>query len=561
MKILGVNCAYHDSAACIVVDRTIVAAAEEERFTRRKHAKIARLDNPDEIPLHAIRFCLEEAGIEPGQIDHIGYSLDPERRRRNADFVDRVVEGSWGSRSGEEQFYRHVQRVPEALRALGLTGRFHWLAHHLCHAASAFYCSPFAEAGMLTLDGIGETTSTVLALAGPGGIRPWKEIEYPASIGFLWERFAKFLGFGEYDACKIMSLGAFGDATAFRPLLDRLAWPLRDGSFAMDGSLLCFRVEDYAPLENLLGMRRRKLHEPLEGRHMDLAAALQEKTDELVLALARALHGVSPSENLCLAGGVALNCLSNRKLLEEGPFRNLFVQPAANDAGTALGAALALSAQLGEARVAGLESCCLGPEYSAQAIQAALQRRGASYKRVDSIEWEAARLIAAGAVVAWFQGRMEFGPRALGSRSLLADPRDPATAQDLNLRIKHRESFRPFAASVLDEEAEEWFEIQRRSAASDFMLIAYPARAEVRERVPAVLHVDGTSRIQTVRRSASPRYHRLISCFRDLTGVPMLLNTSFNDSEPIACTPDDALDTFQKTQIDHLAIGDFMVSR
>jgi carbamoyltransferase len=561
MYVLGINSAYHESPACLLHNGRIVSAVEEERFTRRKHAKSARVDNADELPLYAIEHCLQSAGISSADVAHIGYSLNAAKRLENRSLVDIVVEGDWGSPSGEERFYRSLCRVPDTLRQMGFTGEFHWLDHHLCHAASAFHLSSFQEAAVLTVDGIGETSSTLFAWGEGTTLTGLHEIPYPASLGFRWEKFAKFLGFTEYDACKVMGLAAYGDPCIYRSQFARLVTLPPDGTFAIDNDVLRFRVEDYTPLERLFGIEKREYGQALSAAHEDIAAALQQVTDEVVLHMVRHLYEQTQSANLCMAGGVALNCITNRVAFEDGPFTNLYVQPAAHDAGTAAGAALVIwhGMQGNDARQV-MDHAYLGPAFTDEEIAAALAQCGLSYRHTDAVAEVVAELLSHGSIVGWFQGAMEFGPRALGNRSLLADPRDPNMREILNRKVKHREPFRPLAPSVLAEEADRWFAIQKPTCASDFMLMAYPARVEVRERIPAVVHVDGTSRIQTVRRETNSRYYDLIAAFFRLIGVPLVLNTSFNESEPIVCTPRDAVDTLMKTGIDYLAIGDFLCS-
>ena len=561
---LGINSAYHESAACLLRDGVPVAFAEEERFNRRKHGKLARVDNPDELPRQAIQFCLRQAGIGLAGVEAVGYSFDPPLRRRNVGLGGSIGSSDWGSAAGEELFQRRLRAIPEALAELAgaqVSDRFHWLEHHLCHAASAFLVSPFDEAAVLVVDGIGEFGTAWLGQGQGVELRKLGELEYPHSLGFLWEKLARFLGFGEYDACKVMGLAAYGDPKTFAAGFATLVSSNGQGELRLAADTLRFRSDDFGPLESLLGPRRRP-GEPLTGRHADIAAALQKATDKALLDLAGTLRRRTGSSRLCLAGGVALNCVSNRVLQESGLFEELYVQPAAHDAGTALGAAAWLWCRhSGGDRAFVLEHPYLGPGYSDIELIAALERRGLRYRRSPDAAAEAAARIAGGAVVGWFQGRMEVGPRALGNRSLLADARRPEVRTVINEKVKHRESFQPFAPAVLAERAADWFRIPGRSRSSDFMLLACDVRPEVARRIPAVVHADGTSRIQTVRAETNPLFHRLIAQFERRTGVPLVLNTSFNDSEPIVCSPEDALRTFGSTHIDALWLGDFVVER
>jgi carbamoyltransferase len=559
MYVLGINSAYHESSASLLMDGRVVAAAEEERFNRVRHAKEARIDNPHELPWRAIGFCLAEGRIGLDEVDHAAFSLNPRKRLENRSLPEVVLPGGWGSPEGEETFHRNLRLVPGLLAERGFRGEFRWVDHPVCHAGSAFYASPFESAAVLSVDGIGETDSVAFFHGQGRRLHPLGEVSYPASLGFLWEKLSGFLGFSSYDAYKVMGLAAYGRADAFADRFGRLVKPGPKGSFELDNQVLRFRAEDFDGLEYALGVSRRRRDDELT---QDIAAALQAATNRLMLHMMEHLHGETGSSDLCLAGGVALNCVANRAAFEAGPFDRLFVPPASHDAGTAVGAALYLWHEVLEnGRSPAWEHPYLGPAFSADAIEVVLRARGVAYARVPDIESRAAELLCQGHTLGWFQDGMEFGPRALGNRSLLADPRDARVRDRLNGRTKLRELFRPLAPSVLCEEAEKWFRMQKPSSASDFMALAYPVREEVAERIPAVVHSDGTSRIQTVRKQTNPKFHRLISEFFALTGVPMLLNTSFNSQEPMVCTPQDALDTFLRTDLDFLAMDRFLVER
>ncbi|MFI5459870.1 MAG: carbamoyltransferase [Isosphaerales bacterium] len=585
--ILGVNCAYHESAAALVRDGEVCFAIEEERLTRVKHAKTACVSNPDELPWNAIRACLAaapEAALS--DLGAIAYSLVPGRRlaRIGGDSDEIEDDMGFGSPRGEEEFNRRVLGIPHILaraaRDDSLAGRFHFVPHHRAHAASAFHASPFRSAAVLVVDGIGETSTAWLGRGSPEGLEAIEEIEYPHSIGMLWERVAVYLGFTEFDACKVMGLAAFGDPRRFRSEIDRLFRLVdRDGGmcrhdgppFLLDPALARLRSKDVCGLESLFGPRRSPLDPPELERFADVAAGLQRRTEEAILALGRRLARATGERDLAFAGGVALNCISNARLEREGPFRSLFMLGAAHDAGTAVGAALEIARETDGA----LEKSrrlpprvltpFLGPLYDDSTIDAAISRWGFPTEKVQDPARMAATLLADGRFVGWFQGRMEFGPRALGGRSLLADPRRTGVRDALNRRIKHRESFRPFGASVLADDAADWFKLpgDRPGAVScrDLMILAYPVRPERAPLIPAVLHQDGTCRIQLVDGEQTPLFHALISRFRELTGVPLVLNTSFNDQEPLVATPDDALRTFAGTHIDALFLGDRLVRR
>ncbi len=584
---LGINCAYHESAAALVRDGALIFAVEEERYTRTKHAKVARVSNPDELPWNAIRACLEcvpETTL--ADLDAIAYSLVPERRLAliGSDPYELDDNRGFGTAAGEEEFNRRVLGIPHTLaRAAGsraLVERFHFVPHHRAHAASAFYASPFENAAVMVVDGIGEDSTAWLGEGTAGGLQVLEEIAYPHSIGMLWERVAVYLGFTEFDACKIMGLAAYGDDRRFAAEFDRL-FPVLDSDggliardpppFRVDAELARLRSDRVCGLESLFGPRRRP-EDPLElGRFADVAAGLQRRTEEAVLALSRRLARATGDCNLVFAGGVALNCLANARLEREGPFQSLFVLGAAHDAGTAIGAAFATAYEQDAAlrttrntqpRVL---TPFLGPSYEIVEIEAAIARSGFSSERVPDPARAAAALVAEGQIVGWFQGRGEFGPRALGNRSLVADPRRAGVREALNRRIKHREPFRPFGASILSEEADRWLVLpcDREGAAScrSFMILAYRVHPDRAPLIPAVVHNDGTCRVQFVDAKQNPRFHSLIDHFHKLTGVPLVLNTSFNDQEPLVGTPDDALKTFVRVGLDALFLGDLLVRR
>ncbi|OAA62316.1 carbamoyl transferase [Cordyceps fumosorosea ARSEF 2679] len=563
MRILGINSVYHESAAALIVDGQVVAAAEEERFSRVKHGKPARVDNADELPLESIRYCLESAAIKPEDLDAIAYSFDPDLRAHDFILNDKTEAGDWGTPEGEKTFLSRLRSVPDALAthfgpAAGK--RLKFIPHHLSHAASSFYPSGYEDAAILVADGIGEAACTVLARGDKESITILREIPFPHSIGFVWEKMSKYLGFTEYDACKAMGLAAYGDASKFKGVFSELMRVDDACAYHVNQATANFRLPDFDRLESLFGPARKR-DAPLESHHYDAAAALQVATNDVLLALARELHQAVGSKNLCLAGGVALNCVSNMVIKEAGLFSNVFIPSAPHDAGTAMGAALELNHRMGGRSDQASTTPYLGPEFDEAAIVAAYDAAGLTPQVSSAPAVDAAQMVAAGKIVAWFQGRMEFGPRALGNRSLLADPRSLATRELLNVKVKHREMFRPFAPSVLAEAAGDWFELGAPSPSHNFMLFACLATAERRDEIPAVLHEDGTARVQLVHQKQNPAFHQLISEFATLTGVPLVLNTSFNDSEPIVCTPADAIATFQKTRIDALFISNRFVTR
>ena len=571
ISVLGINCAYHESSACLLKDGRLIAVVEEERFNRTKHAKPARVDNAEDLPIQAIAFCLASGGIDDlSMVDFVGYSFEPEHRlQKNCQHQHgyTLPDGDFGSLAGEQRFYQSHRRVEEKIRSMGFQGRFIYLDHHECHAASAFFVSGYENSAVLVVDGIGEFETTSFFHGVGTRLHKLSHFEFPHSLGLLWEKVSAFLGFDSYDAAKVMGLSSYGDPDLYKEALQQILKVQPDGSFSVEDAIVQLRNDDFQGLERIFGVNKRDV--PVNQItndtkiYADIAVALQVATEEIFIKLAKDLQKKTDSPYLCMAGGVTLNCVANGYLSYEKIFDNIFVQPAANDAGTSVGAAyLIWHHLLGHERQEVSKSPYLGPCYSDLEIQTALESRGLSYQYYDNIEEKTARLLADGMIIAWFQGRMELGPRALGNRSLLADPRSNNTVEIMNTKVKHREAFRPFCPSVLAERATEWFELpDPLPDVADYMLGAFRAKQEKAPLIPAVVHFDGTSRIQAVRRETNPRFHRLLTEMEQLTGVPILLNTSFNDQEPIVCTPDDAIATFLKTQIDFLVIESYLVSK
>lgn len=576
MYILGINSAYHESSACLIKDGVIISASEEERFSRVKHAKHSKVDNPDELPFLAITSCLNEASKQEGKqitledVDYVGYSLNPKVRlekniRHEHPYV--VTLGDFGTKEGEQIFYNKNLEVKKKLRQLGFRGNFYYLNHHDCHAASSFFVSPYEEAATLVLDGIGEFESTTLYRGKGNKLKRIVAIDYPNSVGLLWEKISKFLGFSAYDSSKVMGLASYGDPLKYMEQFRKFVNFDENGMFAIDDSRIRFRNEDYSGLTKLFNLERRS--EPIKNvnrrtrEYADVASTLQEITNVILLNLARYLKKKTSSKYLCLSGGVALNCVANGRLIQEHLFDDVFIQPAANDGGTAIGAAFYIWNQLlGKSRGYVFESPYLGPSFSEDEIVASLDKKGLQYTRRDDVAQFAAKLIAKGNIIAWFQGKMEIGPRALGNRSIIADPRKREIVAELNYKVKHRESFRPFCPSVLKERVCDWFNNGMNSAdPTKYMLAAINVLDYRSDTIPAVTHIDGTSRIQTIRYDLNPRYYNLIRAFEKRTGVPIVLNTSFNNQEPIVCSPEDAIRTFLNVDIDYLVIGDFIVSK
>ena len=566
--ILGINSAYHEPAACLIKDGQIIAAVEEERFNRIRHGKSARIDNPDQLPIESIKFCLKEANICARDIDYIGFSFNPEKRlANNVGIEEDVNPNDWGSKEGELLFYNLLKGIPKKLSELlgeDLIPKFRWIDHHLCHAASCYFVSPFKDAAILSTDGIGEFASIWLGYGRGNKIKTIRETGYPNSIGFLWTKVSRFLGFmvsgyGEYGAGRVMSLGAFGDPNRYYKKFREFVDFNSNGYFKVDKNYLQFRSDDCSKFEELFG-KARKPNEDIEERHQDIAAALQKTTNEILLCLTEYLYKKTKTKNICRAGGVALNCISNSLLHKCGLFENTYIQPGANDMGTAIGAAYYIWNHMLENKKAYIMNHpYLGPEFPDEKIEETLRKNRLSFIKLKDIEKVAARLIADGNIVAWFQGKMEFGPRALGNRSILVDPRRFDMVAVLNENVKNREYFRPFASSVLEKKAKEWFEIDKDTVSYRFMLFSHKVRQDKIGKIPGVIHIDGTSRIQTVNKETNPKFFKLIGEFEKLTGIPLVLNTSFNDREPIVCKPEDAVATCLRSNVDYLIIGDYIV--
>ena len=573
---LGINAVYHESAAALVEDGKIIAAVEEERLIRVKHAKKATIEGTLTMPVNAIEWCLDKANTTFDEISGVGYSFSPKLRfekNKSLDDGHHIPKGAWGTPEGERRLFelsRLTSRVLSRWFKSDLTGRFFFIPHHRCHLASAFFPSPYEEAAVLSIDGIGEWATTAIAHGKGPELELLEEIDYPHSIGFLWEKFTDFLGFcRNHDECKVMGLASYGDPSVYRDAFSSLINVDKDG-FTVNVEKLRFRHEkDFQELIPLFGPPRLP-GEPLEyqengKRHANIASSLQEVTDKAILAIAKRTKELTKAKKLCIAGGVALNCVSNGVLAQEGIFEDIWIQPAAHDAGTAVGAAFDLYHRSNQERAANVSSVYLGPSFSSDDYEEAMKRFRLNEQRVNyegSIASKVAKLVSEGNVVAWFQDALEWGPRALGNRSILADPRNGEMRNIINRRVKHREDFRPFCPSVLAEKAHEWFDFGESAIhAAEYMLVAYPTRKEKQSLIPAVVHIDGTARIQMVKKEVAPLYHEMISHFHSLTGVPIVLNTSFNDREPIVCTPDEAIRCFLVTAIDYLALGPYLIAR
>lgn len=583
--ILGISAFYHDSAACLVSDGEIVAAAQEERFTRKK--------GDADFPTHAVDYCLRQAGISLADVNYVGFYDKPFLK------FERILEtylgvAPRGLRSflmaGPLWIKEKLFMDRELREALDYKGQILYAEHHESHAASAFFPSPFDEAAILTLDGVGEWATTSIGAGKGNTIELNRELHWPDSLGLLYSAFTYYTGFkvnsGEY---KVMGLAPYGQPKYVQRIYDELIDLKEDGSFTLNQryfNYLTGLTMTNGEFDRLFDGPPRKAESLLTDREMDLARSVQVVCEEVMLRMSRTAHAMTGSKNLCLAGGVALNCVGNGRILREGPFENIWIQPAAGDAGGALGVAqLAWHRHLDKPRTVGsrdtMKGAYLGPSYSPDEIRSSLESIGAKWHEPsrDELLTGVAASLAAEKVVGWFSGRMEFGPRALGARSILGDARSASMQKTLNLKIKFRESFRPFAPSVLRERVSDWFELDRESP---YMLLVAPVKTErqipptedqkdlwgidrlnlARSDIPAVTHVDYSARIQTVDREDNAEYYDLLREFERQTGCAVIANTSFNvRGEPIVCTPEDAYRCFMRTQMDELVLWPFILKR
>jgi carbamoyltransferase len=573
MNVLGISCFYHDAAACLAQDGKIVAAAMEERFTRKKH--------DISFPINAVLYCLKSSGVDADKVDAVAFYEEPYLK------FERVLYRhlqAWPH--SKEAFVRSIghwltaklpirRTIKKSIRGFPINCQIYTVRHHISHAASAYYCSPFADAAILTIDGVGEWSTTACGIAENHQIKLFREIRFPHSLGLLYSALTAYLGFrvnnSEY---KVMGLAGFGKPR-YQEELKQLITLHEDGSYSLALDYFDFWRHEGAysqKLVELLGPPRKK-DEPVTERHMDIAASLQVAVEEAIYAMATALHAETKKGRICMAGGVLLNSLANGRFLDRTPFKDMYIPPAPGDDGGAVGAALYVTAQLnGKNRLDqngyyhdGLE-VQLGPSYAQEEIEFFCRFNGTQTKTYESdqeLVEATAKIIAAGNVVGWFQGGMEWGPRALGHRSILADPRDPKMQDILNEKVKHRERFRPFAPSVCSDEAWRYFEVSKENPISaQYMLLVRPVREEYKMKLPAITHVDGTARLHTVDKRRNPLFYALLRAFETLSGFPVLVNTSFNvRGEPIVCTPNDALSCFLRTDIDYLVMGRCMIAK
>jgi carbamoyltransferase len=581
MNILGINAYHGNASAAIVCDGQLIAAVEEERFNRVKYAA--------GFPVQAIRFCLKEAGLTLADIDHVGIPRNPYARL----FTKLIYSLRMPSFARQRaKVLATFTGIPEALAAAfdadpqKTKAKFHRVEHHQAHLASSFFVSPFDSAALLSADGLGDFASTMWGLGRGSCMNIQGSVAFPHSLGLFYSAVTQYLGFLKFgDEYKVMGLGAYGEPDRLEAFRDIVRFEQNSGAngfrLGLDyfthhrtGPEMSWAEADKTPtlgklfspeLARQLGPVRGP-DEALEQRHRNLAASLQARLEEVYLGMLRKLAKATSMKSVCLAGGVAFNCVANGKIFDSTGFEQVYVHPAAGDGGLSVGAAFYVWNQiLGKPRSFVMNHAYWGPGYSRDQVRhaidsSALSRNGYSVAELPEPDLmrNTAQIIADGKILGWFQDRAEWGPRALGNRSIVADPRRPEMKEILNRRIKHREIFRPFAPSILAESTAEYFE---KSHPSPFMTLAYSVRPEKRDKIPAPTHVDGTGRLQTVTREANPRYWQLIKAFENLTGVPVVLNTSFNDNEPIVCRPEEAIDCFLRTQMDALVLGDFLITR
>jgi carbamoyltransferase len=559
--VLGISCFYHDSAAALLKDGVVVAAGQEERFSRKRH--------DSDFPAKAIQYVLHEAGIGPEELSAVGFYDKPllKFERMLSTYVATFPRSFNSFRKAMPVWLHEKLWVPSIIRKSlkPYKGPIYFAEHHMSHAASCFLPSPFEEAAILTVDGVGEWATASYGVGRGTDVTMLKEIRFPHSLGLLYSAFTYYLGFKVNSAeYKVMGLAPYGKPVHFERIMKEMVHLKDDGSFKLDMKYFSYdhglRMTNGA-FDEFFGGKPRKPETWMAEREFDIAASVQRVCEEVVLHMVRHLHRETGLTKLCMAGGVALNCVANGRVIRETPMKELWVQPAAGDAGGAVGVAHYLYNTIEkQPRAKGWTHAYLGPQFTDAEISQYLDGAGAKYTTLTDADLprRAAKLVSEGNVVGWFQGRMEFGPRALGARSILADPRDPKMRDTLNMKIKFREGFRPFAPSVLMDKAAEWFEID---CDSPYMLLVAQVR-EGKRTIPSVTHVDNSARLQTVTREDAPLYYDLIRAFEEITGVPIVINTSFNvRGEPIVCTPHDAYLCFMRTNMDHLVLGHHLLDK
>lgn len=559
MNILGISCHYHDSAACLIKDGEVVVAIQEERFNRIK--------NSPEFPINAVNHCIQEGGITFDDVDYIGFYEKPFLKFSRV-IIDHLQAWPWSLKILLDTMPNWLQDrliVPLTLgKEVGYKGKVFFIKHHLSHAASAFFTSPFKEAAILTGDAVGEWATTTYGMGKGNEIKIVKEIHYPNSLGLLYTAITTYLGFAAHEGeGTVMALASYGEPK-YLDKLKEIVTVKFDGSYVLDKSFFGFNKGSRMYSNKFIKVfgYDRKPGGKLEDRHKDIAASLQKFTEQALITIARHIYDETKLDNLCLAGGLFLNCVANSKILEQTRFKRVFIQPAAGDSGGALGvAAYTYHSILKKTRNYVMNHAYLGTEYTKNQIKTILLNQNIVFNEFsdDELVKFIAKEISQDKIVGWFQGKMEFGPRALGNRSILANPGSPNIKEILNSKVKRREPFRPYAPAVLEERAEEFFELQCKSP---FMLLAPRVKNDKKEIISGVVHIDGTARVQTVSKNTNQKFWQLIKEFENITGIPIIINTSFNlRGEPIVCTPEDAIDCFQRSKIDYLALGNFVIKR
>jgi|AntAceMinimDraft_17_1070374.scaffolds.fasta_scaffold01196_3 carbamoyltransferase len=559
MNILGISCFYHDSAACLVKDGKVIAAAQEERFNRIK--------NSSDFPVNAINYCIQKGEITFDDIDYIGFYEKPYLK------FSRVITDHLNSYPFSfKNFLRTIPYwlqdrliIPVLLKKeLCYEGKTLFVKHHISHAASAFLVSPFEEAAIITADGLGEFATTTYGYGKKNNIRIIKELQYPNSLGLVYTAITSYLGFeANTGEGKTMGLSSYGKPT-YIDKFKEIITVKPDGSFKIDNSFFGFNKGTRMYSKKFIKTfgKPRKTKEKIEQRHCDIAASLQKFTEDTLIAIAKNVYKETKMDNLCLAGGIFLNCVANNRILEETPFKKIFIQPAAGDAGGALGVAQYIyNSILNNPRNYVMENAYLGPDFSENQIKKCLLKANITFRRYENDELTKyiAKKISQNNTIGWFQGRMEFGPRALGNRSIFGNPCNPDMKNILNDKIKKRESFRPYAPIILEEKANDFFALQ---SSSPFMLLAPKVKKDKEKLVPSITHIDKTARVQTINKKINPLLWNLINEFEKITGVPIIINTSFNlRGEPIVCSPDDAINDFQKSKMDYLVLGNFVAKK
>ena len=559
MNILGISCFYHDSSACLLQDGQIVAAAQEERFNREKYSQV--------FPLNAINYCLQAGGITIHDVDHISFYEKPYLKFSRILLMHlKAYPFSFKNflKSMPSWFEDRLVVPLKIEKELGYKGSIVFLKHHLNHAASAFLLSPFEESAIFTADGVGEWTTTTCGYGRGTDIDIFREMRYPDSLGLLYSIVTTYLGFRVFSGeGKVMGLSSYGEPVYLNKF-EEIITVKPDGSFLLDPAYFTFNKGSRMFSEKFVKMfgPPRVAESDFEKRHYDMAATLQKFVENTVITIAQKLYEETRSENLCLAGGLFLNCVANYKIREKTPFKNLYIQPAAGDSGAALGAAIyTYNCLLENPRSTVMKSAALGPDYSDNNIKRALLNAGLKFEQhdPDKIAGFAAKRLSENKILGWLQGRMEFGPRALGNRSILANPCNPDIKDILNEKVKKRESFRPFAPAAIEECAKDYFDLD---VPSPFMLLAPPVKEEMKSVIPGVTHVDGTARLQTVNKGDNALFWQLINEFKEITGIGVVVNTSFNlRGEPIVCTPEEAINCFLRSEIDCLIMGNFVTEK